>query len=416
MSNEQTPTEEVPTERLAELRERLAKLNKTAEKLGCTPISLEVGEPFQRKGKDDYGNDTFAEFVSVFVTGEAPKLNGWSFVATLEHDENGTIIRRVPTFEAEVDLTRYRTATPDNCDHCGYKRRRNDTYIVTYVGEGRDDMESHVGGYDRPEIGTTAQVGSSCLKDFTGHNSPEQIARFCSYLRDFIEDLRGGSYSEGTVTPRYSLEELMSDAIMVVRQHGYISRRKAEETGEIPTGETVKLNFHDRRKNRTHNGAPLFEIPTSEDHDKAVKVIDYVQALTDEDLENDYLYNLFTVCKSGTLTDRQFGIAASAVLPYERTQRQQIEASADSKWAPRTNEYLGEPKDRIDVEFKVIQVYSYDSDYGVQYKHILRSTTGHTLIWKTGTIELDQGATYKANFSVKGHDEHAKYGAQTLVF
>jgi hypothetical protein len=75
------------------------------------------------------------EFEYVIVKGETPRVAGFEFLATLEHEEGGTIIRRMPRFgeDAEkgdgIDLSAYREACP-RCDHCGLERHRKDTYLV----------------------------------------------------------------------------------------------------------------------------------------------------------------------------------------------------------------------------------------------------------------------------------------------
>lgn len=395
MSNGTTEvTAFIPVENVSILREKVAKLNKVADKLGLPLIILRVGEPEVRAagmemltGPHAGQTQMYQEVVPVFVEGEAPKLNGWEFIATLEHDENGTLIRRIPTFAPEVDLSQYRNATPDNCDHCGYKRRRNDTYIV--VGE----------------TGETKQVGSNCLKDFTGHESPQQIARFLEQVRDLIESVSGGGYSEGRLVPRYSLDELMATAVQVVREEGYVSRRIAEETGATSTATAVRSSFFDRLD------GPADPPPTDEDYRKAVEVINWVQALTEDELDNDYLYNLFTVCKSGTLTDRQMGIAASGVSAYDRVHRQSEQRGDRPAYL---DEFLGEEGGRIDVEFRITHIFEEDGDYGHQFKYIMASTTGHKLTWKTGTYELEKGKDYRGNFFVKKHWD-GQNGKETQV-
>lgn len=396
MSN---PVAEVPVENIAELTARLEKLNRKAIKLGCPEISLSTGELISRQ----VGPDEFVNVVPVWVEGEAPKLNGWQFVATLEHDENGTLIRRIPTFTDEVDLTEYRTATPDNCDQCHARRRRNDTYIVA-----RTEADRTAGAhllYSGPPV-ETKQVGSSCLKDFTGHKSPEQVAHFMAELRDYIEDIRGGMYEGGHIIPRYSVVSFMHVAAAVVRTNGYVSRRTSEETGEQPTAETVRTAWHLSQKR-------LLDLKIEDsDVERSDKALAWVRSLTDEDLENDYLYNLFTVCKGDTLADRQFGFAASALVAYDRAEERRIQREA----AAPVDEFVGEKGKRRDFIFTVQRVFENDGDYGMSYRHIVRDDEGHALIWSTGAVKLEPGVRYTGNFNVKDHVEHPKYGKQTAIF
>ena len=393
MSNEQMsliqPTAEIPVERLPELRTKLESLNKKATKLGTPSISLRVGEPFDRNI-----DGLIYSYVPVTVTGEAPRLNGWVFVATLEHDENGTIIRRIPTFSDEIDLTQYREATPENCDHCGYKRRRNDTYIV-----------AHRINLTTTRDFETKQVGSNCLKDFTGHESPQAVARFMEQVRDFIESVEGGSYDGGHITARYHLNQVLAVAAHVVAKTGYVSRRKFDETGEMPTAEVVRDEFFIRQRKSIFERGPL-EYTLDID-----AVIEWVRSLTDSDLENDYLYNLYTVCKGDSITSRQFVIAASAIPAYQRAMQKERARKASN----RVDEFVGEKGDKIDIEFKVFRIFENPGDFGVSYKHIMRATTGHTFTWRTSGDPLEEGKSYKATFTIKDHYE-GKNGKETQVW
>lgn len=401
MSNE--PTATIPVENLPVLQAKLETLNKRAAKLGLEPITLRTGE----KSIQDhpYEKGTKYEVIEVFVEGSAPTLNGWQFVATLEHDENGTLIRRIPTFQDEIDLTQYRTASPDNCDQCHARRRRNDTYIVakeTTDGEEFDDRRWF----------ETQQVGSTCLKDFIGTENPQAIAKFLEQVRDFIEGAASGGYSEGRITPRYDLYDFMGTAAAVVREHGYISRRRAEETGDFATADAVKSDYFNRLHRISFKGQQGWTEVTDADADLAVTTVEWVRGLDEKDLENDYLYNVFTVCKSGTLTDRQFGIAASAITAYQRAEQRRIERET----APKVDEYLAEPKERVQPIFTVERVFeNHGGDYGISYKHILKASTGHRLIWSTGSECLEQGKQYTGDFSVKDNRE-TKYGKETWIF
>lgn len=402
MSNEATAV--IPVDNLSELQAQLDKLNKRAVKLSLEPITLRLGERSTRE--HPYYKGTFYEAVEVFVEGNAPTLAGWQFVATLEHDENGTLIRRIPTFTEEIDLSQYRTASPDHCDQCGYRRRRNDTYVVAYVGDDRDAegvLENHF---------ETKQVGSSCLKDFIGSENPQAIARFLQDVRDFIEGCgREGGFVGDRITPRYDLNDFMGTAAAVVRENGYVSRRKAEEEMREATADLVRSDYFNRLERKSFNGEQYWTTVTDADAELADKAIAWVQALTEKDLENDYLYNVFTVCKSGTLTDRQLGIAASAITAYQRAEGRRVERES----AKQVDEFLAEPKEKVSVTFTVQQIFSDPTEYGMSHKHILKADTGHRLVWRTNAAPLEQGKQYSGVFSVKEQRE-SKYGRETWLW
>ncbi len=65
----------------------------------------------------------------VVVGAQVVKMAGWQFAATIEHDEDGNIIRQVPG--VEVDLSAYRTVAAW-CSHCNTARNRIDTFVVLH--------------------------------------------------------------------------------------------------------------------------------------------------------------------------------------------------------------------------------------------------------------------------------------------
>ena len=156
--------------KLADLTDRIAKLNKKAVKLGTEPISLIVSDERAQEvikearpamdaveasleaieGTRNYV-ERVVDYTFVIVNGETPMIAGWVFVATLDHEadegaDQGVGIRRAPVGvflrsrigeEAAAavegaDLTAYRHAGND-CDHCGFNRRRKQTYVLYEV-------------------------------------------------------------------------------------------------------------------------------------------------------------------------------------------------------------------------------------------------------------------------------------------
>ena len=390
----------IPPANLAKLNERIAKLNKRAEKIGVEPIKVEVGDrqteeiPVEEggHGRSPHGTRSalVREVVPVTITGEAPKLNGWQFIATLEHDEDGTIIRRIPTFAKDVDLSQYRDATPENCDHCGYKRKRNDTYIVAYTGEGLAGS----GQVAPTKIdGTLKQVGSNCLKDFTGHESPQQVAKFLEQVRNFLEEMRGGGYSEGGFVPRYSVREFLANTVWVARNFGWVSKKQAWEDGKTATAVTAGYITQKVPNFELGSEAPL--ALTDSDYAWADKIIEWAENVEVPEDGDDYLHNVVTVIKGGTLTARQFGIAASATQAYKHARR---------------DEHVGTVGERIEITFTVERVFDNEA-----YKTlVLRDKLGRSFKWMTN-VEIDPAKTYRGSFKVKSHDTHERYGKQTYI-
>ena len=168
--DETTGTYEVPADNLPRLKHELEKLARKAVRLGLAPITMEelgsediayvVGENSRKRASPAEvaalkarpasiytTNLVYFRFVTVLVTGQTPRLAGWEFVATLQHlaDEEGNpmnLLRTTPDFRGQLPVE-YRTASPENCDHCQKAiKTRKETFIVRHeVGSPGTELE-----------------------------------------------------------------------------------------------------------------------------------------------------------------------------------------------------------------------------------------------------------------------------------
>lgn len=134
----------IPAKNLSKLQGQIDQINKRVARLikrgyQVEPVKIEVGPMYPIKIRDEH-TDINKEVIFCDVTlisPKTPKVEGWEFVAALTHvDDVGTVLRIVPGAEvAEGELKRFRNASPENCDHCHVRRKRNDTYILRKAAE-----------------------------------------------------------------------------------------------------------------------------------------------------------------------------------------------------------------------------------------------------------------------------------------
>ena len=159
----------VPDTKLPWLDKKIESLNKVAKKLALPPVGYKVIETNITQSINDPDGGEIAQIrtaTKIEIFGEAPILKGWKFIARILHDEGGNVLKSVPGEELPPQ---YRTIEP-KCEHCGYKRKRNDTFVLKNI--------------------TTKeykQVGSNCLSDFLGHSSPGLYASFAENMADLID-------------------------------------------------------------------------------------------------------------------------------------------------------------------------------------------------------------------------------------
>ena len=163
--------------------EKMNKLNQRALKRGWTGVITVTGEAFTEETDNGVGLKRTRQMVHTVISGNAPKYDGWTFLARIEWTDNDeAVVFTAPGIEG-IDRDRL---APMWCDHCGIKRYRKYTYAV------------------RNDDGNELQVGSTCLKDFLGWNTnPVWI------LPPSDNDLYGeGGF--GHSTPVYSVETVLA--------------------------------------------------------------------------------------------------------------------------------------------------------------------------------------------------------------
>jgi hypothetical protein len=275
---------EIPAENVAKFEEQMAKLSKKSVKLGFAGI-----EPFFFSHEERTLTDGHKHRVySVMLTAEMPVLEGWTFIARLDHaNETGTIIRQVPN---TGDLPeQYRTATT-SCDHCNQNRYRRDTFII------REDA-----------TGVTKQVGSSCLKDFFGHD-PYKIAKMAELLSYAYECGKGSEQYVGSDLRWMDLETYCAHAAASIRTKGWVSGKAAYENPSLTAtrADAFATMMH-------------FEcVVTEEDTKLAADAIAWAISLRDKDTLSDYEHNINVIASAIMIEPRSMGLAASIVGVHHR--------------------------------------------------------------------------------------------------
>jgi hypothetical protein len=408
MSEQTSTTENTPKvfrivpEKLDSLQAKLAKLNKTAAKLGSEPIVLTILGEVMVKSNDEEGDKArYEKRIEATVVGVAPKLNGWAIAAVIEHTEAGNILRAVPPYTPEAFNQEFRTSAA-TCDHCGYDRRRKDTYIV------------------RHDDGRQNQVGRTCLKDFTGHASPEGIATWAGII-SCLEDLVGGFCGGGSGQTYFNLIEVLQTAGCAIRRDGFMSKKRAQEVfieknGEwmpTTTSQTVswlfspidsRLSAKDRAEEQARRDAY-----TVQDADKAIAELAQEWAATQNPtVDQDYLWNLRVVANMGEITYRNFGLAVSMISAYQRAVDKLAGIERERKVRP-VSQFVSEIGKREDFTLTLKKIMNFDGRFGTTSLHIFVDANGNTLTWwKSGYSDMEETHTYVIKGTVKEHEVYSR--------
>lgn len=406
MNEIKSESRQIRNSRIQGLRDDIdRKFNARARRLGLPEIQvvIEREEPFKiemrdrdnRIVRDEHGQPRYSFIPAswVHLSGQNPILpGGWKFVAALQHVKNAsgweTIIRNAP--EAPEAPAQYRACAPD-CDHCHSIRNRHDTYLLVN------------------EAGDWKQVGSSCLEAFLPGVDPERylwLAEMNISLGSFAsdDDVENGPREEIMV----SLEWFLSVACGVLRQWGWISRKKAEESAmagrRIPTSKfrveerLFPPRFGSQQWSEEIHG---WEV-SDQDRARAAEVLAWAKSYY-AGLSNpsQFDHNMKVLAGMERLGLRDFGLAAYLPQAYNVAMGKRIEHERAAK-----SEWQGEVGKRLrGLSLKVVRVFSSESMYGEIHRVKMVDAAGNRWQWKNSSWCPEPGVEVVLDGTVKEHSE-----------
>lgn len=387
-----TETIAIPLYKRTYLNMSIEKLNRRAKKLNCMPILLKYDNPHTLEYQVDpwTGADLMTplvvEMVDATITYEIPIIPGYSFVASLDmfQDEDGSSEVLVSSVPGKKVPEFYMLTDEIGCDHCGYRRRRNSSFLL-----------------HKAETDEYKEVGSTCIKDFMGHD-PRGFLLFAAIkFGDIVSALYDDEDQPGLGergTAAFKLEGFLAMTCAVVERFGWMSKGRAYEEDLTSTCEIVLENF-----NSDDLITPEIKVHVSDfNTERAGKVAEYFEDLDAGD--NDYLVNCQKIANLGYVPLKYAGYASSMVAGYERHLRELVELENELP-----SEHVGEVKERLkDISVTCLFSKVFDSDWGTSTLYMFQDESGN--IFKTFysgcSWEAYIGGIYLLTGTVKRHGEY----------
>lgn len=365
---------------------KIAKINERAAKRGFTGTLAVQAERVEQTKTDELGFKVTQVFYETAITGEAPKYNGWTFLARIDRVGESFTIATAPGVEhVSRDLVRV-----GECDHCGYDRQRNNTYLVVN------------------EAGETRNVGSTCIKDFLGWSGS-----FAFISEDEVkDDLFEGGY--GYVDPQYTFETVVAVSYAAIRVFGWVP---ASQDWNTPTKQHVSTILSGKLP-KDRNGRTDADYLKARDYvaEAEVKAAEVVRFIGSDDFSGNstYVDNLKALAATGLVEWRQIGLAASAPQAYIRHLETAAERAAkEARWAAEkdarvTSEYIGQPKDKVEFKGTVSAIRFIEGNYGTTVLYTITTTDGNLVKWFASSEALGdtEGVEVHLRATVKDHDEY----------
>lgn len=312
----------IPTHNVPALVKRLDTLNnKIAKRItGVRPFALvECPTPHFIDG-----HKVEKSWVSIY--GETPKLADWGFIATynFEKDADGEYVCFCDAMPGTVIGPEHREIEATRCDHCKTCRYRTQSFLV-----------------ENSTTGERCVVGRSCLKDFTGHKSPQALISWFSSIHSMdgmVDDEFGSARSGSPLPTAWDALEMLEYTACVVRRQGWISRLKAEETfqtttsgyiawarGPRPTGSWKGIKEEQARWDEAK------KTNVADDTDKAAAQAVLAELAKAED--SDYTAKLKLIAAARVVSDKNLAVWVSAITLYLKAVWANERAERDAKRA-----------------------------------------------------------------------------------
>ena len=356
-------------DRVEEVEKRLIRLSKKAKRYGI-PLAWEIGadELVEVSYRDDFDEEHKMSVIAVPVTvsDEMIRMGGWTAVAHLEHLPNGNV---VTMFNREEIPEVFRTLDA-HCDHCGTTRDRKFTYIV------------------RNEDGELRQVGSHCLKDYTGID-PRMSAIWAEVVdMDATDEVRDWEHDCYAIRGWY-VEEIIALAIDSIRERGYV-----RSDDDAPTKDAVRSMLAEGRH------------PSVEALAKAELVIRWVKGIEDgTGIERD----MFPVVMSGVCSSRHFGRLVYLPVAFDKEMKRiaDEEARRAAKSAERaSSSFVGEVGDKVSFRAADAQyVTSFENQYGMTHLFKMLDEDGNVFVWYASRMS-DMRPGMNVSGTIKAHKEY----------
>lgn len=398
----------IPARNLTKLTQKLDRLVRRANKLGVEPIRYEVtnqteerevGALYAAAIAHVYGYDVdevqtsavtsplvYETYTLVRVEGVAPKFAGWSLVARATFDLGKAVFLTVPEQSVPDNL---RNVGPV-CHHCKSARIRKDTFIV------------------KSDAGEYLSVGSNCLADFLGHQSPETIAWQAGILwtvdglldgsEEFSEDWIAGFRKNST----YDLANFLANVVTYTRLNGWITAGAAEKLQKTPSQVELRILLNPHTKTEREALRKFKAEQTEADIQQAAAAIEWAKT---QDGNSEYAVTIRTIAESGRYSDRLAGLAASIVGSHKRHIEGEVVRKA--KLASIPSVHQGVVGEKLSRKLLLVASRSFDSAFGVTNLNRFSDEDGNVYIWWTSTeLDVEVGEWCNLSGTVKAHDAY----------
>ena len=424
---------------------QIEKLAKKGKRYGVASIELKIIKEYYKKIFVDHGrisrrskdlNDKpqglEKEYVLkryiVKIEGKPPIVEGYEFIAKIEHTPAGNILNFNPHASVKNLPLEYRTAT-QKCDVCQTNRDRNNTFVLKMLKE--DETR-----FPGKKAGNFIMAGSACLKRFLPTKDVNLLIAYAEMLEG-LRSMMGGSedddakeYGGGSGSSKYmDAKGLLYNIAFVYTFTGkFISKKKAQQLYDegkmVDSTSGLAQDFEYRHKqNKKYWSKEIIEMDRMETEDEPFKA--RVQAtikefedwkskknFEEEEQKNpqyaDFFHNMKVMAKSEIIGNDKSNMYTALFGMFLRD-KGAFEKKQSNVQTAVTKSFVGKIGEKIKTSVTVKKVGDYETQYGHAWRYNMEDSNGNNLVWFTSTnLSVNAGDKMEIQGTVK-KQENNKY-------
>jgi hypothetical protein len=477
----------------------IEKLNKKAEKYQVPPIQLEIiGTEFvyvlrpqyknvggiqlaTNPGTEDANNPYMmpVKKYKLRILGEPPKIEGYEFIARLEHANKGNFIYTNPKASVSNLPPEFKSMN-QHCDVCKTNRDRNDTFVIKML---EDDPKR----FPDKEAGDLMMVGRNCLARFLPGITINGLIMWTKMV-DAVTDLinqsdefpeddgydgeGGGGYNKHAYEDRKTLLKFLIGTYLFTGR--YVSKKQAQadfDAGKngVSTMERALGEMHPHKF--TPQDAPIyFKLKDDEEFQSRVNALseEFLNWIPTKDFDKmaaekpnfaDFFHNLKLVSgeeyikskhngffgalfqlfirDKGDIEEKKQSALAIAEKPESPVQfgenliKQRLrniandakveQLRASGKGDKEIKKMIRGHKFGWNVVVKKISEYEKTNTFGygdspVGYRMFFEDEFGNEFLWFAGTdLDMIEGNKYSIDGTITGYEQANKYSGRPQV-
>lgn len=366
-----------------ELKKKLTRIAKKCERCGNDFMWEYKGIEMR---EDKRGN--FHKFILIDVEGTA-KVDDWEFVAVLDINEKGNVIRR---YNTSIDLPERFKNSDNVCEHCYTKRNRNSLYVVhnTITDEFK-------------------QVGGNCLALYTNGLTMEYVAAWIDGITE-LQKANGVFYGGGE--RYYRVEDVLHYAYVITKKMGYL---KSCYDGLSTKSLVYIMLRNDAYVSRLCDRVELlndelckagygvvFSVENfmQDTTSPVANAINYYMNCKDD---SEFVHNIKIILDEKYIPRKYVGFACYIPNGYMKHMEQEAERAKRTELKHIHFGEVGKRYKGLSVQ-SIKRVAAYETVYGLMNVYDIILDGDIVLTWKTST-HVDEVGT-AVDFTVKAHGEY----------